>query len=331
MKRAFTLIELLVVIAIIAILAAMLMPALERARRAARVTACSSNVHNIGLAINMFRGDNQQTWMPGEANAWSPEPTCQMMGLIMESYLKDTAVMLCPNLDTPYPRDPHLTTGTYQCYVPPGSGAQHLRASPREISYFYDELNIQTGAPPTRVVAADGAAMHTVYGPEPANHDDGANVLFADNAVQWVGKVDPTDHWTMTAAEARVGFGSYLEGCFGPDRGVFVQEGHVPNPRMDEDGNTGERDDIYWYENGSNTWEGVHQMWRGQTWYGSPSPSEADCALAGGDIYCKNAAWVTWVTWSQWRGPYQGTAAVYDGLDGWEWGVDEPYQADVYQ
>jgi prepilin-type N-terminal cleavage/methylation domain-containing protein len=52
--RLFTLIELLVVIAIIAILAAMLMPALEQARRAARMTSCTSNLHQVGLGFSMY-------------------------------------------------------------------------------------------------------------------------------------------------------------------------------------------------------------------------------------------------------------------------------------
>ena len=56
-RRGFTLIELLVVIAIIAVLAALLMPALERAREAALVTSCVSNLRNLGLAATHYLVD----------------------------------------------------------------------------------------------------------------------------------------------------------------------------------------------------------------------------------------------------------------------------------
>jgi prepilin-type N-terminal cleavage/methylation domain-containing protein/prepilin-type processing-associated H-X9-DG protein len=106
-RKGFTLIELLVVIAIIAILAAILFPVFAQARESARKASCQSNLKQLGLGLQMYTQDYDETY---------PPPVITQKGLvppggwwfdasfgywfwpqIAQSYVKNFGVFRCPS------------------------------------------------------------------------------------------------------------------------------------------------------------------------------------------------------------------------------------------
>ena len=57
-NRAFTLMELMIVLAIVTILVGLLVPALSRTKEAGRSVACLNNLHQIGIALQLYVQDN---------------------------------------------------------------------------------------------------------------------------------------------------------------------------------------------------------------------------------------------------------------------------------
>ena len=94
---AFTLLELLVVMAVISILAALLFPLLGRAKESGRATVCLSNLHQIGIALQLYAQDNRNRlpYMRDRDLAGTnglPGPD-----LVLSNYLGNIRVLRCPS------------------------------------------------------------------------------------------------------------------------------------------------------------------------------------------------------------------------------------------
>jgi len=167
---AFSLIELLVTIAIIATLAALILPALGRAKESGRATVCRSNLHQIGLALQIYVGENKNLMptMYDQSTGTNFPTNLSTIDIVLSNQLGSLLVLYCPSDNA---RIFQQTGSSYSWnLLVNGQDADHLRI-------------MANAYPPTRIpLVFDKQSFHAVLG------SNAVNYLYADGHTKnfWV-------------------------------------------------------------------------------------------------------------------------------------------------
>jgi len=114
-RRAFTAVELLAAISILALLAALLVPIVRKSMTTARTASCQANLRQIGVAFQLYRGENNGAFPPSAtdtgayftwyqrllgqspAATYDPQTRTFVDGTGGTNYLGDRRVLKCPS------------------------------------------------------------------------------------------------------------------------------------------------------------------------------------------------------------------------------------------
>lgn len=152
--KIFTLIELLTVISIISVLAALLLPAMNKARMAARSTACKNNLRQIGIMIKGYYGDYKA--MPVAAR----KPTVFIPGfeqdsiqVVLKAYYDNKNVFACPE----------DIAKQYGSSIPAQNGKTFFESEGTSYEYDYQSISsrgLQRAERSTSVIMNDFECFH---------------------------------------------------------------------------------------------------------------------------------------------------------------------------
>ena len=106
---AFTLVEVLVAIAIAGTLAVLTMPAFHRVTASSRATGCLSNLRQLGIALNLYLGEHNQTMPALAAGRHDKSENVPALDNTLNVYAADPRVFACP-------ADTHLAASTGTSY-----------------------------------------------------------------------------------------------------------------------------------------------------------------------------------------------------------------------
>jgi prepilin-type N-terminal cleavage/methylation domain-containing protein/prepilin-type processing-associated H-X9-DG protein len=95
-SRGFTLAELLVVIAVVAVLAGLAYPAYQRVVESGRATACLANLRQLGVALHLYLGENNNTMPVLKTARASLADDVPVIDNTIDKYLGDKRAFACP-------------------------------------------------------------------------------------------------------------------------------------------------------------------------------------------------------------------------------------------
>lgn len=205
--RGFTLIEIVVVVAIVMILAAILLPVFNGARESARTATCSSNLKQIGFAIDQYVQDTGGFY-PRTPSMSGNLKNCGWASLIYPR-LKSVETLQCPSAEygefRPDCPETEVIPGAGfdgEAYYENWDGSYDLSGSGDFANVFSGRGGtvslMRVRKPASRILAYDGNGSTAAFeltkytknqkltNQSFARHNNGLNALFYDGHVKWI-------------------------------------------------------------------------------------------------------------------------------------------------